>query len=336
MSPAISVILPVYNAASFLKDAIDSILSQSFSDFELLIYDDGSTDASRSIINSYQDARIIRHYSDKNQGLIAVLNRGFYEAKGRYIARMDADDICLPDRFLKQITFLESHPDHGICGTQLQLIHNDQIIARPCDDLSLRWWFFKGSPLAHPSVMIRTSVIREHQLTFDANAYVAEDYDLWWRMAFHCKMYNLDEALLKYRVHANQESSAKSDIQADNHKKSLLRLMKELGLESSKLLPEFIDQLLSKNLVSNYKNISNTLLFFDTLISNQNACQFFGQQNLMEEKESTCVYLLQTISKFDFSLLKLMFNNGFTDLLRRAGIKSITFIFKCLIRWKTR
>ncbi len=336
MNPVISVILPVYNAASFLKEAIDSILNQSFSDFELLIYDDGSTDSSRNIIDTYQDKRIVRHYSDINQGLISVLNRGLNDAKGKYIARMDADDICLPDRFIKQLSFMELHPDYGICGTQLQLIHNDQVLSRPVDDLALRWWFFKGSPFAHPSVMIRSSVIRKHQLSFDSTAYVAEDYDLWWRMAFYCKMHNLEEVLLRYRVHANQESSAKSDIQADNHQKSLLRLMSELGLDKAGLSPEFAAQLLSKELVSNYHNISQSLLFFDTLIHNEKACRFFGQQNLINEKEKQGVFQLKNIANFEIAMLKLLSKDGFKTLLHLAGMKQNLFIFKCLIRWKTR
>jgi len=336
LNPVISVILPVFNAASFLKEAIDSILNQSFSDFELLIYDDGSTDSSRSIIDTYQDKRIIRHYSDINQGLISVLNKGFADAKGKYIARMDADDISLPDRFIKQLSFMELHPDYGICGTQLQLIHNDQILSRPVDDLALRWWFFKGSPFAHPSVMIRASIVREHQLNFDSSAYVAEDYDLWWRMAFYCKLYNLDEVLLRYRVHANQESSAKSNIQVDNHQKSLLRWMSKLGLVEAGFSSEFASQLLSKSLVSNYQNISQSLLFFDTLIHNEKACQFFGQQNLINEKDKQVIFQIHNIARFEFGMLKLLSRDGFKTLLHQAGIKQNLFIFKCLIGWKTR
>jgi len=336
LNPEISVILPVYNAATYLREALDSVLQQTYADFELLVYDDGSVDDSRQILDSYTDPRIIRHYSDENQGLIKVLNTSLSHARGKYLARMDADDICLPDRFEKQIAFLNQHSEYGICGTQLKLIHNGQEIKRPCDDNALRWWFFKGSPLAHPSVMIRASVIHQNQLRFDETAYVAEDFDLWWRLAFYCKMYNLDEALLLYRIHPDQESSAKASIQAQSHAISLKKLMQFIGLNDRALTTEFIEHLLSKELPSDYSNISKSLLFFDSLLKAENACRFFGKQSIEEERLHQIVYQLQTIKKFNILLLKLFSNNGFIKLLQAAKIKPSLFIFKCLLQWKTR
>lgn len=336
MSPVISVILPVYNAATFLKDAIDSLLSQTYTDFELLIYDDGSTDNSRSIIDTYHDTRIVRHYSDTNQGLIAVLNKGLLEAKGKYIARMDADDISLPDRFKMQFDFMESHPDVGICGTQLKLIHNNEPVIRPTEDRALRWWFFKGSPFAHPSVFLRTSLIHEHQLSFSAKAYVAEDYDLWWKLAFFCKMANLKEALVHYRIHPNQESSSKSDQQSESHNKSLLDFMNVIGLDEKQFSIDFIQSLLSRELESNYLNISKSLLLFKTILTSEKATVFFGKEDLIKEREYHLQYLVQTITKFELSDIKLLKDSVFKEALRISGIHKSTFIIKCLIGWKTR
>ncbi|MFM6983494.1 MAG: glycosyltransferase family 2 protein [Chitinophagaceae bacterium] len=336
MSPAISVILPVYNAASFLNEAIDSLLSQTFTDFELLIYDDGSTDNSRSIIDTYQDSRIVRHYSDTNEGLIAVLNKGLSEAKGKYIARMDADDICLPSRFKLQFEFMESHPELGISGTQLKLIHNNEPLTRPTTDSALRWWFFRGSPFAHPSVILRTSLIREHQLSFNRKAYVAEDYDLWWKMAFFCKMANLSEVLVLYRIHPSQESSAKSDQQSESHNKSLLDFMNVIGLDEHQFSIHFIQSLLSRELESNYLNIAKSLLLFSTLLSNEKACEFFGKEELKIERNNHLKYLVQTIKKFEWSGIKLLREPVFQEALRISGVKEINFMIKCLIGWKTR
>lgn len=336
MSKSLSVILPVFNAASFLKEAIDSILYQTYSDFELLIYDDGSTDKSRAIIDTYTDARIIRKYFDVNQGLIKILNIGFNDAQGKYIVRMDADDISLPDRFQKQFDFMEANPKLGISGTQLKLIHNDEVVSRPLDDIAIRWWFFKGSPFAHPSVIIRTSVINQHHLSFNSNAYVAEDFDLWWRMGFHCQMANIDEALVLYRIHPGQESSAKSEEQIESHRQSLHQFMRLVGLENKEFSVQFIQSLLSRDLDSNYYNISKTLLFFNTLIQHPNAGIFFGKEAIINQRNNQLQFLVQTIKKFEFKYIELLKNSVFKDVLRHSGIPKIIFITKCLFGWKTR
>jgi len=336
LSPSLSVILPVYNAESFLKEAIDSLLNQTFSDFELLVYDDGSTDKSRLLIDTYTDPRIIRKYSDINQGLIKVLNTGFNDAQGKYIVRMDADDICLPDRFQKQFDFMEAHPKVGICGTQLKLIHNDEAVNRPTDDIALRWWFFKGSPLAHPSVIIRNSVIKEHQLRFDSNVYVAEDFDLWWKMAFHCQMANIDEALVRYRIHPGQESSAKSEKQNESHRNSLHQFMRTIGLDNQEFSIQFVQSLLTRELASNYQNILKVISFFNTLIQNANACKFYGKDTIISERNNQMQYLVNTIQKFEFDHLKLLKNSDFKASLKSAGIQPVIFIVKSLIKWKTR
>lgn len=336
MTPSISVVFPVYNAALFLKEAIDSILLQSFTDFELLIFDDGSTDNSRSIIDSYSDTRIVRRYSDTNQGLISVLNRGLEEAQGKYIARMDADDISLPDRFQKQFEFMELNQDTGICGTQLKLIDSDEMVLRPTDDISLRWWFFKGSPLAHPSVFIRTAILRNHHLRFNQEAYVAEDFDLWWRLAFHCKMANLNEPLLKYRVHSAQESSAKAAKQIESHHSSLLQFLTVLGIDKDIFQPGFIESLLTKSLEPGLDKIQKSLQFFDALMFAENACHFFSKTAIISQRNELLIYQIQTIKKFNLKHLKLLNHPVFNELLLKAGIKRSVYIFKCLIKWKTR
>jgi len=115
--PQLTVLMPVYNGGPFLRSAIESILNQDFSDFDFLIIDDGSTDGSHEIAASYADPRIRLESNGRNLGLIATLNRGLDLARGTYVARMDADDIAFPDRLSKQLTFMEAHPEIGLCGT---------------------------------------------------------------------------------------------------------------------------------------------------------------------------------------------------------------------------
>src|SRR5947209_7771425 len=158
-APRLSVVMPVYNAASVVREAIESILNQTFSDFEFIIVDDGSTDDSGKILREYagRDDRI-RLYTQENHGLVASLNRYCRLANGRYIARMDADDISLPRRFEKQFHFLEAHPEVGILGTWIQDIDENGAPRTawpvPTDPAVIQWFLMFGNCIAHPSVMV--------------------------------------------------------------------------------------------------------------------------------------------------------------------------------------
>ena len=213
MSPIISVLLPVYNGEKFLKEAIESVLNQSFDDFELVIIDDGSTDDSCNIIFSYQDARIRFLRNEQNIGLIKTLNKGINESKGKYIARMDADDICREDRFVKQVEFLEQHPSYGIVGSWCSIINSSKKIEYHTSHESLQFALLNYCCFVHPSVMIRKSVLTEYQLYFDSQYVHSEDYELWTRLLTKTKAANLPEYLLSYREHENQISSKYREAQ---------------------------------------------------------------------------------------------------------------------------
>lgn len=333
--PRVSVILPVYNAEAHLREAIDSILNQTFRDFELLIYNDGSSDGSEQIIKSYGDERIIYKPLPENKGLIYVLNQGLTEATGEYLARMDADDQAFPERFKKQVEFMDMHPEIGVCGTQLKLIDDGKPILKPCDDEDLRWWIFKGAPLAHPSVVIRNSVLKTHGLQFDPNAYVAEDFDLWWRMAFHCKLANLPDCLLAYRVHDLQESSSKSKIQYENHRKSLENFISELGL-SNKHKPELIAGVLDKSLSLSAGNLKYSFNLFNDLLNSRKAVDFFGIDSISAKKDACLSYQIQNMKQFDWSLLPFLADSSFRRLLKVSNVSALSFMIKSIIFWKTR
>jgi glycosyltransferase involved in cell wall biosynthesis len=202
MSPKVSVLLPVYNAGPFLRQAIDSILNQSFADFELIIIDDGSTDNSGETIATYTDQRI-KAFHQENQGLMATLNRGLGLTQGEYIARMDQDDISFPERFQKQVAFLDTHPDHAIVGTTYAYVdpQNQLIGVYPAllDDQDLRRDVVTKSPFGHGSVMMRASVIRDNSIEYRPS-YI-EDHDLWMRLAAYGKMANLSDILYLWRHH---------------------------------------------------------------------------------------------------------------------------------------
>lgn len=213
--PKVSVILPVYNAEKYLNEAIDSILNQTFTDFELIIINDGSTDNSEKIIDSYNDDRLIKVNNDVNLKLIATLNKGIDLAKGEYIARMDADDISLPERFNKQVKFLDEHKDYVVVGSNYEAFGDESFISNlPTQDEHIRLELFFSNPFAHPSVMMRKEILTKKNIRYQTKYLHMEDLALWFDLSKHGKCSNLSENLLRYRV-AGQNISKKN---ADTHK----------------------------------------------------------------------------------------------------------------------
>lgn len=205
--PAVSVLLPVYNAEAYVGAAIDSILAQTFQDFELLIFDDGSTDGSLSILRDYEakDSRIRVFSSPENRGVALAMNDLIEKARGRYIARMDADDICLPERLARQVKFLDSSPDHVVVGTWVEHMNTRGqpigIIQTPLHHDEIDASHLKGHcSIWHPSAMIRASSVRSVG-GYHEDFPPAEDIELWLRLAEIGKFANIPQVLVRYRLH---------------------------------------------------------------------------------------------------------------------------------------
>lgn len=224
----ISVLLPVYNCEQFIYEAVNSVLSQTYEDFELLIIDDCSTDNTLKIVKKFKDSRILIIQKEKNTGYTDSLNYGITIANGEYIARMDGDDICLPERFEKQVAFLENNPNVILCGTSIQIIGSNTIIRHPSkhEDIVVKLCF--GTSFCHPSVMGRREMFLENK--YDKNFEPAEDYDLWTRLAVKEELANLDEVLLFYRVYKNQISNTQSGIQFEKSFHCKLRMFSKFNL----------------------------------------------------------------------------------------------------------
>ena len=204
MCPEVSVIMSVYNGEKYLGEAIDSILNQTFTDFEFIIVDDGSIDRSADIIRSYKDSRI-KLIQQENRGASCGRNRGIQESKGEYIACMDADDISLPQRLEKQVDFLEKHPDIGIVGTWAIMMTEkgeDIYIAEiPQNDLELRELLAKTSPFFHSSVVFRRTLFDScGPYPEDFKRASVEDWILWHQFATGTKLANIGEPLFRYRI----------------------------------------------------------------------------------------------------------------------------------------
>lgn len=207
--PKISVIMPAYNAERYIREAIDSVLKQSFEDFEFIILNDCSADTTEQIILSYSDPRIIYLKNEENMGVAATLNRGLDIAVGEYIARMDADDIAMPERFQMQVDYLDSHPGVVVCGSSIVPFNengNSPMRSFPGQPEAAKIELLFMPCVAHPTVMIRGSVLREKKLAYSLELEGAEDYGLWWEIAKYGDIVSLPLCLLRYRVHPNQAS----------------------------------------------------------------------------------------------------------------------------------
>ncbi len=251
--PVISVVLPSYNASvPFLKEAVDSILHQTFQDFELIIVDDCSTDETPAYLSGLSDPRIRVIRNDVNLGTTRSLNIGFGEAGGTYIARMDSDDISRADRFEKQLAFMESHPDVIVCGSQVTRRLED---LRPGESAApagpgrekepedmesyrVRMLFSNPGP-AHPTAFFRREALLRYQLRYDESLRYAQDYDLWMRISRIGRICILPEALLFFRSHGNRVSKRfrEEQIRCDRitQRKLLSRLLDHVSERESEI-----------------------------------------------------------------------------------------------------
>ena len=222
-----------------LREAVESILNQTFTDFELILIDDGSNDATAEILDEYasRDARIILRRNQKNMGLARSLNQAISMSAGEYIARMDADDISLPDRLSQQRRFLETRPQVGVLGGAYQIIDSvgsisSPILNFPTEHNTLKWRLCFENPIVHPAVMMRPEVVRRANGYNPEMANWGEDYDLWQRLSGITQLSNVSFLVLSLRKHEDNVSSRKRQLQFERNLQISQRMMSEtLGQE---------------------------------------------------------------------------------------------------------
>lgn len=196
--------MTVFNAAPFVGAAVESILGQSFTDFEFLIVDDASVDSSRRIVRSYTDPRVRLLHNEVNLGIVPSANRGLAEARGEFIARMDADDISRPDRLAWQVAYLDAHPQVAVCGSAAEVIDAAGKVVGldrpPTSPAGIRRALFRRNPIINTSVLMRREALRTVGL-YDARFLHNEDYDLWLRLGSRFDLANLPDLLVQRRIH---------------------------------------------------------------------------------------------------------------------------------------
>lgn len=305
----VTVLMPVYNGENYLKEAIESILHQSHEEFELLIINDGSSDSTESIILSFDDARIRYIKNQDNLGLIETLNLGFTEAKGKYIARMDADDISHPLRLEKQILFLERNSQVGLLGTACSYIGDKEESAFYPDNYeNIKFACLFYNPFCHPSVMIRKEIIDTHQFRFKKKYIHAEEYKLWTELLSKTKAHNLKDKLLFYRSHQAQVSQIHVGTQLNMNKMIQREYLEEAGFVFEMHEWDFIFRIKETACGTlSSKELMESIRAVEKLIDQNRKLTFFDEEIITEKFSlliKNSILELKTVNKKMFRFIK--------------------------------
>lgn len=298
--------MPVYNDETYVSLAINSILEQTYQDYELIIIDDGSTDNSLKVIKSYRDPRIRVIKNKINQKLPTTLNTGIEVAKGEYIARMDANDISYKDRFALQIEFMEKHTDIGVCGTNFRTVDESGNVL--LDKLwkksnhPLEWDLLWENPIGHTTVMLRMSIIDKYNFRY--RKIYAEDGDLWCRMATRTRLGRINKVLMDVLIQKDSESVNNRKLHMEQAVKSSFKYVKWL---TEKPVPNFYNNFLIYSKVIGKNNIpmpNNNLVqewFWDLENSINSKFNLSDRDKIFIKKD----ILKRNVEYFEDQILKL-------------------------------
>lgn len=324
----ISVIMPVKDGAKYLLKAVDSILRQSFVQFEFLILNNGSVDETSEILSKITDERIIVINNPRGMSLVSCLNNAMTLARGKYIARMDADDISMPTRLEKQYFLLENNPSIVLCGAWFEIFGTrSEIIRHPVTPREIKAAMLTHNPVCHPLVMFKKDVIIENEFYFLEDYPACEDYQLWATLSLKYDLYNIPEVLLKYRQHDSQISTQKTILQWNNSARVRKQLFDNLGLKNFKC--ENYEHTLKHRFddISNYDEVLDLL---ENVILQNRTKKIYDESTLIS---TFYPYWKQLIFYYPKPSLELyhyfeesIFNKNFPLKL----IKRLKFYFKCL------
>lgn len=342
--PAITVLMPVYNGEKFLLEAIQSILKQTFEDFEFLIINDGSTDASKKIIESQTDNRIKLINNYENLGLIKSLNLGINLAKGKYIARMDCDDISLPFRLKAQYDFMEKYPKIGISGGWAKVFGEGKKFINKYytsnEDIKANFIFFTS--MCHPTVIMRKNIIKKNNLYYNPIYKHSEDREFWIRASNFCKLANINKVVLLYRQHNKSICKTFRSEQNLNKRKIIKKLLANININASqknislhltlkspdgmaknefiKMMDEWFIFLLEKNKKVNYfDNNSLKKIFKKRLIL---ICRANSGYNYQAFKTCIASKILKNKNKEDLLLLVKFFIKNTFNIIKSKSLKN--------------
>ncbi len=317
--PKISVIMPVYNTPEgYLREAIESILNQTYGDFEFIIIDDGSTNNAADIIHSYQDERIKYVKNEKNLGIIKSLNKGLELMQGEYMARTDSDDISLPDRFEKQVKFLDENPNISILCSYFQWFPKDRVIKAPTEDEDIKNnLLICSNVIGHSTVMERTDFIRKFDLKYNNEFTYCEDYRFWLNAIDKAEFACIPEILVKYRIHEGSICQKNIKNQHLNVQKAMfLAQGKFYGIESQEAINSI------EKLIRGEKITSNDLEAIETFVNSVIEKVDFSKINCEYNLNRSFYRIALRNCKKDLKFLKILWTSKLNKIARiRTCIK---------------
>ncbi len=280
----LSIVMPAYNAAAYIREAVGSILSQSFRDFELIVVDDGSTDNSMEVVRGFGDKRIRILQNTTNRGIVYSRNRGNAAARGRYLAPFDADDVARADKFEKQLAFLDAHPEYGMIGSWARLIDARGRVMR-------QKWKVNAPPERIPAILLfrnyfvqSSVVIRREAIPGEgyAEGYDAvEDYRMWAEVARQHKVWNYPAFLLQYRIHQQGITKRESDQMAGRDAKVFPLLYEPFHIQLNKRNLQLLQTLKDNRPITDLKDLNDLEVFFLHLLSQNKKHKVVDQKQLV-------------------------------------------------------
>ncbi len=320
--PLVSVVMAVHNSEKYLREAIESILNQSYTHLELIVIDDGSTDSSKNIIRSFTDPRVRFLENEFNSGIVFTRNKGVEAACGEYIATLDSDDIALPGRLEKQADFLNRNPDHALCGTFYRTIDQNgrflKKICYPTNNQDIVTFLTLGNCFCNSTIMVRRALAKE--LKYRDVFYIGEDYDMWCRISQRAKVANLPIFGASYRVHETSITVQKAPDMFALVKRINQQILNDLQIEFSEKELEVHSNLLNRN-IDFFQNESNFASLEDWII------KFYDKLKKCNRYNNLLLYGL-LVQKWIVVLVNTkrynrLFNNGVFSLNRKSYIGNL-------------
>jgi glycosyltransferase involved in cell wall biosynthesis len=341
VSPSVSVLMPCYNAEKYLAEALASILNQTYTDFEVIAIDDCSSDRTPEILRHFseQDKRVKVYRNSENLKLIKTLNRGVTLCSGKYIARMDSDDIALPERLEKEVAFLDEHADYGIVSCQFSTFRDGSAKLYPYQNPTkfeeLQAYLLFKSGICHPASMIRKTVFTELGLRFEEQYLHVEDYALWSKALYLTKLGNVGgKPLLLYRVHKSQVSSLYEALQTHNKREVFKIHCQHLNLdESDEGLEIYSSVAAADPLYSSFDFLKKCEQFM-LLLTNINTVKPFCSSIFLENMLALHWIRLCANSRIGLKVLKLCRKSPFYKKKYYTKRDELILFFKCLFKIK--
>jgi glycosyltransferase involved in cell wall biosynthesis len=332
--PLLTVLMSVKNGEPYLKETVESILDQTYKDFKFLILDNASTDKSRDIIRSFNDPRIHLIELPKDIGQVAALNKGLDMIDTPLVARMDADDISMPQRLERQVEFMNHHPEIGICGTYAIAFEGEKQVRwpKPCspDDVKARLLF--GCCLAHPSVIMRKALLDKYNLRYDEHIGFSEDWDLWQRASRHFALANIPEYLIKYRIHPESVSRKNVERQKRADEQLIQKALEPLGLTNHPLYQIHEEITLANTYNARDREpefIPRVQQWFREITAANQKTRIYKKKSLQKAMRSRLFMVLRANARLKGLVLKVFFKER---LYQEVGfLPSLKFLAKVII-----